>query len=325
MQSVVYRQEVATKTVYLVADENTPGVVPDRSRGRVLRRWLNPRGHRAGQIILCPLRYDPAKCDLVLARLEGRGRLRAVNGQPVHSTKIRGTQFVAFAPLPFEPWENVLWVDPSVREVQLHPAFSSHSRLDPSLFLGDVPCRLVDIAGETLPSPVALSRPPSEASPLAFILRSLNTASGSAFKGTFHPCYDLTRRTYRLNSWVWCSAAAVRALLSEWSRTGDRSVYQMAERVGDALRERQLTTGPNAGGVEVRWDLDASRGDSYGIVRWLAPNDTAFIASEAFLPLYDATGDTAYLEAARRAATWISEKGMHRSGRLLVGCDAAAS
>ncbi len=323
MQSVGYGEEVTTRTVYLVAEDDTRTGAPDRSRGRALRRWFNPRRHRGGRIILCPLRYDPAECDLVLARLEGRGGVRAVNGQPIRATKVRGTQFVAFAPLPFEPWENVLWVDPGVREVQLYPAFRDRSRVDAALLLGDMPCRLLDIAGETFPSPAVPRRPPSEASPLAFIMRSFNEASGSAFRNTFHACYDLTQRTYRLNSWVWCSAAAVRALLSEWSRTGDRSVYQMAVIVGDALRERQLTTGPNAGGVEVRWDLDASRGDSYGIVRWLAPNDTAFIASEAFLPLYDATGETAYLEAARRAATWISEKGMHRSGRLLVGCDAA--
>ena len=322
MQSVAYREEVATKTVYLVPEDDAQRAGSDRSRWPALRRWLSPRRHHGGRVVLCPLRYDPAKCDLVLVRLAGRGTVRAVNGQPVRATKVRGTHFLAFAPAPFEPWENVLWVDPAVREVELHPAFSHRSRVDAALLLGDVPFRLLDIAGGILPSPAAHSRPLAEASPLAFIMRSFNGASGSAFRNTFHACYDLTQRTYRLNSWVWCSAAAVKALLSEWSRRADKSVYQMAERVGKALRERQLTAGPNAGGIEVRWDLDARRGDSYGIVRWLAPNDTAFIASQAFLPLYEATGEAEYLEAARRAASWIRDQGMHGSGRLRAGCDA---
>ncbi len=322
MQVVATAKQATDNIVHLVPDDSGQSVAAYRSCRGLLRRWLRPRGGSKKQIILCPLYYDPAGCDLILGRIKGRGAVRAVNGQPVRRTRVPDTRLVAFSPGPFEPWENILWVDATVREVRLYPAFSDSSRVDAALFLGDVPCRLVDIAQNTLPSTMVPGSRRTETSPLAFILRSLNTASGSAFKGTFYACYDLTHRTYRLNSWMWCSAAAVRALLTQRSRPGDESLYEIAVQVGEALRKRQLATGPNAGAIEVRWDLDRSRERSYGIVRWLAPNDTAFIAAEAFLPLYEATGDSGYLEAARRVATWIRDQGTHQSGRLRVGCDA---
>jgi len=322
MQAVATAKQVTDNTVYLVPENSGQSVAAYRSCRGLLRRWLRPRGGSKKQIILCPLYYDPAGSDLILGRIKGRGEVRAVNGQHVRSTRMPDSGLVAFAPGPFEPWENVLWVDATVREVQLYPAFDSRSRVDLSQLRGDQQFCLENLAGMTL-EPVMVTRPVnSEPSPLAFILRSLNTASGSAFKGTFYACYDLTHHTYRLNSWVWCSAVAVRALLTQRSRTGDESLYEIAVQVGEALRKRQLTTGPNAGAVEVRWDLDRSRARSYGIVRWLAPNDTAFIAAEAFLPLYEATGDPGYLQAARRVAAWIRDQGTHQSGRLRVGCDA---
>jgi rhamnogalacturonyl hydrolase YesR len=94
-----------------------------------------------------------------------------------------------------------------------------------------------------------------------------------------------------LPSWIWTNASIVRL----YCKTGD---IVNAKRIAGLLIEQQQ----DCGGWLVRFDYS-----SEGAIPTLAPNDSAYIANNAFLELYKVTHDFDYLRAAIKCADWIIE------------------
>lgn len=94
-----------------------------------------------------------------------------------------------------------------------------------------------------------------------------------------------------LPSWIWTNAAIVRF----WCETGE---LEKAKMLSNVLMSYQQ----NCGGWIVRDDYDTK-----GVKPILAPNDSAYIANNAFLTLYEKTKNHQYLDVAIRCADWIIE------------------
>ena len=94
-----------------------------------------------------------------------------------------------------------------------------------------------------------------------------------------------------LPSWIWTNAAHVRMYCNNGKTT-------KALQIADLLLKKQL----EFGGWIVRNDYKAE-----GAIPTLAPNDSAYIANNAFIELYKATNKLVYLDAAKKCADWIIE------------------
>lgn len=112
----------------------------------------------------------------------------------------------------------------------------------------------------------------------------------SDFAGFHYAGYVLERNEWCLESWIWTNAAIIRM---ECNDNGD---IERAKKLGDLLAYNQH----ESGGWIVRNDYD-----SKGPIPMLAPNDSAYIANNAFLTLYKVTRESKYLEIARKCADWI--------------------
>lgn len=111
------------------------------------------------------------------------------------------------------------------------------------------------------------------------------------FKGNLYAGYIAESKEWCLPSWIWTNAAIIR----EYCHMGmlDEAKVLVAQ-----LASRQQ----ECGGWIVRDDYDKR-----GAIPMLAPNDSAYIANNAFLTLYEKTHDVQYLSIARRCADWIIE------------------
>ena len=92
-----------------------------------------------------------------------------------------------------------------------------------------------------------------------------------------------------LPSWIWTNAALVRY----YCFSGD---YEEARRIAGLLENLQMP----CGGWVVRDDYS-----NMGPTPIVAPNDSAYIANNAFLELYKKTMDKKYLDIAVNCADWI--------------------
>ena len=92
-----------------------------------------------------------------------------------------------------------------------------------------------------------------------------------------------------LPSWIWTNAALVRLYCSK----GD---IMKAVQIADLLMEQQQ----ECGGWVVRNDYTLN-----GAIPTIAPNDSAYIANNAFIEVYKVTHKIQYLEVARKCADWI--------------------
>lgn len=111
------------------------------------------------------------------------------------------------------------------------------------------------------------------------------------FKGSHYAGYISESKEWCLPSWIWTNAATVKMYCV--TKQLDRAL-QLAETL--AVRQQ------DCGGWIVRNDYD-----SKGAIPMLAPNDSAYIANNAFLTLYENTKDVRYLNIARKCADWIIE------------------
>lgn len=94
-----------------------------------------------------------------------------------------------------------------------------------------------------------------------------------------------------LPSWIWTNAALVRMYCGKGN-------FTQAIKIGDLLKDQQL----DCGGWIVRNDYSRD-----GAIPMLAPNDSAYIANNAFIEIYKATHKNEYLEAAKKCGDWIIE------------------
>lgn len=111
------------------------------------------------------------------------------------------------------------------------------------------------------------------------------------FNGMHYAGYILEAGKWCLPSWIWTNAAIIRVLASDGR-------IDLAKKKGALLASRQL----DCGGWIVRNDYDSN-----GAIPMLAPNDSAYIANNAFLTLYKSTHDVSYLGIAEKCAAWIME------------------
>jgi rhamnogalacturonyl hydrolase YesR len=267
-----------------------------------------------------PLYYDPSRCDFVLLRSASPIEALSVNGIPVTFEAV-GRKLYKVSPQYFEPWENVIFAD--TLDCTLLPGFYEPEKIMPELLPKTFDFTLRrwkrgKVRKITTKSPEHIDKSLSpQAAVWQYIHRSQNRFSNSKYCDLFFPSYDVTWRSYRLNSWVWCSGIAVRLFVNEYQRQGDEHFLHLARRVADALARFQQTTGPERGGFEVRWDF--SRQAPQGVIRWLAPNDSAFIATNAFISLFECTKENRYLDIALATGEWIARRGIDPSGRLYHG------
>lgn len=125
---------------------------------------------------------------------------------------------------------------------------------------------------------------------LKFIEAScIKADSESSFNGLHYAGYTLEKHEWCLESWIWTNAAIVR-------------MYVGQGRLNEGLKIGKilLSLQQQCGGWIVRNDYD-----SQGAIPMIAPNDSAYIANNAILSLYQATGDRRFLASARHCADWI--------------------
>lgn len=263
------------------------------------------------------LYYDPAKCDFILIKIDGKPENFSINGVASNYDVIKGTNFLKFNTDNFEPWENIVFTNSFVKKLSLHPGFYVDMEREIELPIGHQNFKIRSTGGRYEQDISTKKLKWYDNPSWNYIFNARNTCIGSRFYNTFFSAYDLDNKTYRLNSWVWSSAIVVKALLEEYALTKKDEYLKIAKETGDALLRFQKQDGPEAGGITVRWDV--WQDSPIGIVPWLAPNDSAIIGSYAFLPLYQETKDNKYIQAAIRIGDWIIKSGMTKAGRLYVG------
>lgn len=123
--------------------------------------------------------------------------------------------------------------------------------------------------------------------------------------GLYAVCMARPNGQWALSSWVWTSAAVARYQVI-------KEDYAELSRIADALLSLQL---PDGGWV-VRHDFVGGR-----TTPMIAPNDSAYIADNAILSAYKATGEARYLEAAERCAEWVISTAQP-DGLVYLGMDA---
>ena len=113
--------------------------------------------------------------------------------------------------------------------------------------------------------------------------------------------YDMdTKETARTGNWM--TGAMAMSLLALWKRTGNDAYRNAAERAGRYIMSLQIMD---------RQDAD------FGAIREITPQSIEFAPRDATTGawglawLYEATGDTVYLDRARHFADWLVEKGMY--------------
>lgn len=133
---------------------------------------------------------------------------------------------------------------------------------------------------------------PSKARMLWYdFIQSAEIPSGLDHVGTLYAGYIGETQEWCLPSWIWTNAATVRAYCAN-------SSIEKAKALADKLADQQL----ECGGWIVRDDYNKQ-----GAIPMLAPNDSAYIANNAFVELFLATKVQKYLDIARRCADWIIE------------------
>lgn len=122
------------------------------------------------------------------------------------------------------------------------------------------------------------------------------------FEDNLYAGYILETKEWCLPSWIWTNAATVRLLCGIGN-------IKRAKSLADVLTSKQQ----ESGGWIVRNDYDRK-----GAIPMLAPNDSAYIANNAFLSLYEKTHEEIYLNIARQCADWII-KTARPDGMVYVG------
>lgn len=111
------------------------------------------------------------------------------------------------------------------------------------------------------------------------------------FVGTHYAGYIAESKEWCHPSWIWTNATVVRL----YCENGE---VEKAIELGKRLADYQL----DCGGWIVRNDYDAK-----GAIPMLAPNDSAYVANNAFISLYNVTKELRYFNIARHCADWIIE------------------
>lgn len=128
---------------------------------------------------------------------------------------------------------------------------------------------------------------------------------GYKFEGLHYTGYIASNvNSWCLPSWIWTNAALVRFYCSI-------NKIKEAEKIANILEQNQHSSG----GWIVRNDYNA-----HGAIPVLAPNDSSYIANNAFLELYKKTKNQNYLSIAKKCADWVIETA-REDGLVWTGYD----
>lgn len=116
--------------------------------------------------------------------------------------------------------------------------------------------------------------------------------------------YIMDCDSWCLPSWIWTNAAIVRVMSKE--------NLPQAQKMADKLLSLQC----ECGGWIVRNDYSET-----GMIPVMAPNDSAYLANNALLSVYKATGEPRYLVAAEKCAEWIIASS-RKDGLVWIGMNA---
>lgn len=137
-----------------------------------------------------------------------------------------------------------------------------------------------------------------------FVLSCQNTNPLSPTYGGLFLFYDLDAKTFRRSDWIWTYGPAIKLLLDAakipelTSEFGYEKLMEAAKLIGEASLRFQLLdkTHPAYGLTICRYDPKLFYAE--GFTGYLSPADSHFLAGYGWIPLYEATGDHRFLDAA---------------------------
>ena len=162
----------------------------------------------------------------------------------------------------------------------------------------------------------------ASAASVDYLLRSVNRAATSQTRGGFYLFYDLDAKTYRNAYWPWGWGPAIKFLLDAADAESLR---------GSSSAEKVRRVAVEAGETTLRFQIHNPWHIAHGLgtTRWSAKpaekngmaelvnsgSDAGFLVGWAWIPLYRATGDARYLEAAVRFSN-ATERLVERFGLI---------
>lgn len=243
------------------------------------------------------------------------------NGSGIERIRIDGAYL--------QPWENSLFVgsphrtSPSIYLSWIIPVLPTgnrtvHVSLQPLAGRTRGSIQLVDPATNTVVQeipvdalPRASDTAPAVFDPLAATLRFIQSSvvrdSMSPFFGGLHTFFDFEADTFRMPHWIWSWGPSIKLLLA----------CSRLDRFPVAERKRCARTAEMIGHASLRFQeaRPGHRTDRLGTVRWdpvcaasgyreyiTGGSDANFLSGLGWIPLYEATGNDAYLRAAERLA-----------------------
>ncbi|MBD5780059.1 hypothetical protein IEN85_11210 [Pelagicoccus sp. NFK12] len=140
-------------------------------------------------------------------------------------------------------------------------------------------------------------------------LRRQNLNPDSPTYGSFFTFYDMEARLHRSSYWLWGGSPIVKLVLDAIklpeiaAKYDTASLIQRMDEVGKLYLRYQVReeNHPSRGSFLVIWLRSPD-----GYEKWVGTSDSGIMFKWALAPLYENTGDTAYLES---ADFWNTEKG----------------
>ncbi|GAA4818005.1 glycoside hydrolase family 88 protein [Litoribaculum gwangyangense] len=140
-------------------------------------------------------------------------------------------------------------------------------------------------------------------------LRRQNNNPHSPTYGNLYAFYDLEAKTHRTNYWNWAGTQYVKMVVDAIKIPEIQKVYDTKEllhavdKIGrNALRyQLKEENHPADGSFMVIWSRRFNR-----YTKWIGTSDSGVIVRWALIPLFEATGDSTYLEASKY---WCLKKG----------------
>lgn len=153
-----------------------------------------------------------------------------------------------------------------------------------------------------------ISRPRLISSLTALIrdgLRRQNNNPNSPTYGALHTFYDLDAKLHRTSYWIWGGAPFVKLALDAVKYPEIRAAFDSltlmdaVEKIGQLYLRYQIRepTHPSRGSMLVIWTRGLTAPTGY--TQLLGTSDTGMMMRWAILPLFEATGDSTYLESAK--------------------------
>jgi hypothetical protein len=140
-------------------------------------------------------------------------------------------------------------------------------------------------------------------------LRRQNNNPYSPNYGSLYAFYDLEARLHRTSYWNWASTQYVKMVLDATEVPEIQALYdtdeliEAVDRIGRNVLRYQLKEAdhPSRDSFLVIWSRRFNR-----YTKWIGTSDSGVMIRWALIPLYEATGDRAYLEASEK---WCLQKG----------------